>query len=140
MKNKDEQILLKNVYIFYDKDRHGLVASQAVNYPGIPFTCTPNPRTISDRYAYQMYKTNNLYYIISNGGMELTFEQEELLLEIRDKVVGNSKSSRIKNEDTATLTREEIHSLVAQLSSHISKHHLIRLLKTNQITWEKTIL
>ena len=140
MKNKDDQILLKNVYLYYDKDRHSLIASQSVNYPGIPFMCTPNPRTISERYAYQMYKTNNLYYIISNGGTQLTREQEEALLEIRDKVIDHNNTSRIENENNATLSREEINSLVNQLDAHISKHHLLDLLRKNQKTWEETLI
>ena len=71
-----------------------------------------------------MYTTNNLYYIISNGGIELNINQMEAILNIRRKVVGDDKTSRIENENTATLTREEIHSLVTEIDDHISRHQL----------------
>lgn len=71
-----------------------------------------------------MYTSNNLYYIISNGGAELTREQGKALFRIRDKVIGEDNMSRIENENTATLSREEIHSLITEIGDHISRHQL----------------
>ena len=124
MKNKDDQILVGSLYLFYDFNKHKLVATTIANYPGMPFKVTPTPKSMSERYAYQMYTSNNLYYIISNGGAELTLEQGKALLKIRDKVIGEDNMSRIENESTATLTREEIHSLITEISDHISRHQL----------------
>ena len=124
MKNKDDKILVSSLYLFYDFNKHKLVATTITNYPGMPFAVTPNPKTISERYAYQMYTSNNLYYIISNGGVELTLEQGKALFKIRDKIIGEDSMSRIENEQTATLTREEIHSLITEIEDYISRHQL----------------
>ena len=124
MKNKDDHILISSLYLFYDFNKHKLIATTIANYPGMPFSITPNPKSMSERYAYQMYTTNNLYYIISNGGVELTFEQGQALFKIRDKVVGEDNMSRIENENTATLTREEIHTLITEIDDHISSHQI----------------
>lgn len=124
MKNKDDQILVSSLYLFYDFNKHKLVATTMENYPGMPFSVTPVPRTASDRYAYQMYTSNNLYYIILNGGNELTQEQNKFLFEIRDKVIGKDYVSRVENYNTATLSREEIHTLITEISDYISRHQL----------------
>ena len=139
MKNNDDQILVSRLYLFFDFNRYKLVATKNVNYPGMPFAVTPSPKTASDRYAYQMYTTNNLYYIISNGGVELTQEQARALLEIRDKVVGEDNISRIENENTATLSREEIQTLVTELYDHISRHQLRIIADKQQYAHEELL-
>lgn len=122
--NDDDEILVSSLYLFYDFNKHKLVATTIVNYPGLPFAISPTPRTASDRYAFQMYSTNNLYYIISNGGSELTQEQGQVLFNARDKVIGPDSTSRIENEQTATLTRKEILNLITEIDKFISKHQL----------------
>ena len=124
MKNKDDKILVSSLYLFYDFNKHKLVATTIANYPGMPFAVTPQPKTASERYSFQMYTSNNLYYIISNGGVELTLEQGKAIFKIRDKVIGEDSMSRIENEQTATLTREEIHSLITEIGDYISRHQL----------------
>lgn len=139
MKNKDDQILVRSVYLFYDRIKHKLVAAQSKEYHAIPFVCSPAPKTASERYSFRMYPTNNLYYIISNGGVELTREQAKALLEIRDKVVGGDNMSRIENESTATLSREEIHTLITEIDKHISKHQLEIIAEKQQFIDESLI-
>jgi len=124
MKNKDDKILVSSLYLFYDFNKHKLVATTIANYPGMPFAVTPTPKTASERYSFQMYTSNNLYYIISNGGVELTLEQGKAIFKIRNKVIGEDSMSRIENEQTATLTREEIHSLITEIGDHISRQQL----------------
>ena len=53
MKNKDDQILVSSLYLFYDFNKHKLVATTIENYPGMPFAITPNPTTPSERYAFK---------------------------------------------------------------------------------------
>ena len=139
MKNNDDQILVSSLYLFYDFNKHKLVATTIANYPGMPFAVTPTPRTASDRYAYQMYTSNNLYYIISNGGRELTLEQGTALLKIRDKVVGKDNMSRIENENKATLSREEIHTLITEIDDHISRHQLKIIADKQQYAHEELL-
>ena len=124
MKNKDDKILVSSLYLFYDFNKHKIVATTIANYPGMPFAVTPTPKTASERYSFQMYTSNNLYYIISNGGAELTLEQGKAIFKIRDKVIGEDSMSRIENEQTATLTREEIHSLITEIGDYVSRHQL----------------
>ncbi len=139
MKSKDDQILVSSLYLFYDFNKHKLVATTITNYPGMPFAVTPCPKSMSERYAYQMYTSNNLYYIISNGGAELTLAQRKALSKIRDKVIGEDNMSRIENEDTATLTREEIHSLITEISDHISRYQLKIIADKQQYAHESLI-
>ncbi|MBR4999069.1 MAG: hypothetical protein IKY10_04230 [Clostridia bacterium] len=124
MKNENEKFLVSNVYLFYDLNKRKLIATQNENYPGVPFVCSPITTTASARYAFRMYPTNNLYYIISNLGNELTKQQINALINIRSKVVGDDLSSRIENEKTATLTRKEIHDLVNEIDEYVSKHQI----------------
>lgn len=137
MENKE--IKVSGVYLFYDFIKHKLVATTIVNYPGMPFMVTPCPKTPSERYAYQMYSTNNLYYIISNGGAELNFQQGQAIYKIRDKVIGEDDMSRIENEKTATLTRDEIHSLITEIDEHISKHQLKIIAEKQQCYYEELL-
>ena len=109
------------------------------NYPGMPFSITPNPTTASERYAYQMYTSNNLYYIISNGGVELTQEQNKFLFEIRDKIVGKDYISRVENYNTATLSREAIHTLITEISDYISRHQLKIIANKQQYCHEELL-
>ena len=139
MKNKDDKILVSSLYLFYDTNKHRLIATTITNYPGIPFYITPSPKSMSERYAYQMYTTNNLYYIISNGGVELTPSQIEAINRVKNKIIGEDSMSRIENESTATLTREEIHSLVTEFNVHISRHQLELIKKTQSKYDECTI-
>ena len=139
MKNKDDQILVSSLYLFYDFNKHKLVATTITNYPGMPFAVTPNPKTISERYAYQMYTSNNLYYIISNGGVELTLEQGKALFKIRDKVIGKDSMSRIENEQSVTLTREEIHSLITEIDDYISRYQLKVIADKQQYAHEESL-
>ena len=139
MKNKDDQILVSSLYLFYDFNKHKLVATTITNYPGMPFAVTPNPKTISERYAYQMYTSNNLYYIISNGGVELTLEQGKALFKIRDKVIGKDSMSRIENEQSVTLTREEIHSLITEIDDYISRYQLKVIADKQQYAHEELL-
>ena len=139
MKSEDDQILVSSLYLFYDFNKHKLVATTIVNYPGMPFAVTPSPKSMSDRYAYQMYTSNNLYYIISNGGAELTLEQGKALFKIRDKVIGEDNMSRIENENTATLTREEIHTLITEIGDHISRYQLKIIADKQQYAHEELL-
>ena len=139
MKNNDDKILVRSVYLFYDRIKNKLIGIQSKEYPGIPFIISPSPTTESERLTYTMYPTNNLYYIISNGGVELTTMQAISLLKVRDKVIGETHISRITNADTAKLTREEIHSLITQLNVHISKNQLEKIEKSQQEYEERLI-
>lgn len=139
MKNNDDQILVSSLYLFYDFNKHKLVATTIENYPGMPFSITPNPKTPSERYAYQMYTSNNLYYIISNGGVELTQEQNKFLFEIRDKVVGKDYISRVENYNTATLSREAIHTLITEISDYTSRHQLKIIANKQQYCHEELL-
>ena len=42
MKNNDDQILVSSLYLFYDFNKHKLVATTIANYPGMPFAVTPH--------------------------------------------------------------------------------------------------
>ena len=132
-KKSDDQILVSSLYLFYDTNKYCLVATTNKNYPGVPFKASPSPATASERYAFQMYATNNLYYIISNGGAELTKAQAKALLGIRSSVVGEDEESRIENENTATLSRDEIHTLIAELDDHISKRQIREMAEKQDI-------
>lgn len=133
MKNENEKFLVSSVYLFYDINKRKLIATQNKNYLGIPFICTPITTTASARYTFRMYPTNNLYYIISNLGSELTKEQINALIDIRRKVVGEDLSSRIANENTATLTRQEIHTLIGKIDEYVSKHQIKAMSKRQQL-------
>ena len=133
MKDKDKQILVSSLLLFYDTNKHCLVATPIENYPGIPFMVSPNPSSISERYAFRMYATNNLYHIISNGGAELTRSQAKVLLGIRNAVVGENDETRIENESKATLTRKEIHTLITELDDHISKRQIREMAEKQNI-------
>ena len=86
-----------------------------------------------------MYSTNNLYYIISNGGAVLNFEQGQAIYKIRDKVIGEDDMSRIENEKNATLTRDEIHLLITEIDEHISKHQLKIIAEKQQCYYEELL-
>ncbi len=116
MIDRNEEILVSSLFLFYDEDNKELVATPDQNYPGVPFICTPTPKTARERYIFRMYKTNNLYYIISNGGVELNEKQKKIISNIRSKVVGYDDKSRIGNAYMATLTKEEVDFLVAKLN------------------------
>ena len=139
MKNKDDKILVSSLYLFYDFNKHKLVATTIANYPGMPFAVTPQPKTASERYSFQMYTSNNLYYIISNGGVELTLEQGKAIFKIKDKVIGEDSMSRIENEQTATLTREEIHSLITEIDDYISRYQLKVIADKQQYAHEELL-
>ena len=123
MKNNDDQILVSSLYLFYDFNKHKLVATTIANYPGMPFAVTPHSKS-SEKFSYQLYSQNNLYYIILDGGVELTLEQEKVLSEVKDKVVGKDNISAINNYYASTITREEIHSLITEIGDYVSRHQL----------------
>ena len=62
MIDRNEEILVSSLFLFYDEHNKELVATPNQNYPGVPFICTPTPKTARERYIFRMYKTNNLYY------------------------------------------------------------------------------
>ena len=71
-----------------------------------------------------MYPTNNLYFIISNGGVELNQGQINAINRIKTKVIGNDYFDRIGNEKTATLTKDEITELMLALDVFVTKKQL----------------
>ena len=123
-KRNDEPILVNSIYLFYDLKNRKLVGSTNPTLGLTPFICSPKPQTLSERYAFQMYPTHNLYYIISNGGVELNAEQLNVISRIRNRVVGTDTMSRIENESTATLSRGEVADLISDLDKYISKKQI----------------
>ena len=130
---KDEQILVGSIYLFYDLKQRKLIGSKDPVLGFLPFVCAPQPSTLSERYAFQMYPTHNLYYIISNGGVELNAEQRRVISRIRNKVVGPDTMSRIENEATATLSRAEIQDLILELDQFITKQQIENMIKDQEI-------
>ena len=123
-KIKNNEILVSSLYLFYDMDNSKLIATTSQNYDGIPFIICPEPESASERYSYQMYPTNNLYFIISNGGVELNQGQINAINRIKTKVIGNDYFDRIGNEKTATLTKDEITELMLALDVFVTKKQL----------------
>ena len=128
-RRRDDKFLVKSVYLYYNPRVKRLVATQTDQGIGIPFVCSPEPRTQVERYAYNMYPSNNLYYIITNGGVELTPEQLMILTDYKEKLIGKNNKFRIINEDSVYITREDIHNLLVELNQYITKEQLLTMAK-----------
>lgn len=128
-KRKDDKFLVKSVYLYYNPRVKRLVATQTHQGTGIPFVCSPTPRTQVERYAYNMYPSNNLYYIITNGGVELTPEQLLILNKYKEEIIDHNNRYRIINEDLIYISREDIHNLLVELNQYITKEQLQTMAK-----------
>ena len=128
-RRRDDKFLAKSIYLYYNPRVKRLVATQSGSGLGIPFVCSPNPKTQVERYAYNMYPSNNLYYIITNGGVELTPEQQEILKEYKEKLIGKNNQFRIISEDTIYITRNDVHNLLVELNQYITSEQLVTMAK-----------
>ncbi len=123
-KRSNDLFLVKTIYLYFNPRVNRLVATQSENGIGIPFICSPIAKTPIERYSYKMYPSNNLYYILTNGGVELTPEQNEVLQPYREKIIGYGNSKRISNESSAILSREDIHNLLVGLNQYLTNKQL----------------
>ena len=116
--NKKEKLI--DIYLYIDQANMEIYPDFDDEY-ALTFTCTPNPENNEDRIKYNMNPTNNLYYIISNGGIELTREQKEIIEAARIKYIGKTNKSRIQKEEKAKISQKELNELVAGLSKTLTR-------------------
>ena len=121
-KQPNQEYKLIDVYLFLDTSNLKIYASTS-NYVNdyVPFVISPEPKSMSERYAYRMYPSHNLYRIITNGGTELNNEQKAILNKACKKFIGNSKYDKIENENIATITKSELRELLNNLEYTLSR-------------------
>lgn len=118
--NKKYKII--NIYLHLDATNFKIYAYRIPHDPDyIPFTITPQPKSYDERYAFRMYPSNNLYRILTNGGIELNKEQKAIIKNACKNLIGNGKYDKIENEDTATITKKELHELLDKLAYTLSR-------------------
>ena len=89
MKKNSDMVRLVDVYLYINfddekirpiirRDNHSgeYCAYVLHDYDfGVPFVCSPTEKDAEEKLTFDMHPTNNLYYIISNGGEELNDKQ-----------------------------------------------------------------
>ena len=114
-----------------------LIATQSERFPSkLPFICTPRERfhyvsegLISNKIDFHR-PSNNLFDLIQNGGEELNSDQEFEISIVKNKIYYDQGSL---NKETTTLSREEIKTLVAAISKHITREQLLRIAESQHI-------
>lgn len=127
VKEGEKCYLLTDVYLFI-KEGRVIAGAEYLSKMYDAFICTPElSADLTDKHIYNIYPSNNLYRIITNGGQNLTEGQKSVIEDLRRRYRLRLGKNSVLEEDLHEISSDMLRHVTSQLTANLGKKQLAQM-------------